>query len=35
MIDLGEKVGGGGRKQNKINKAMQNLDKYITTNNTL
>lgn len=34
MIDLGEKVGGG-RKQNKINKAMQNLDKYITTNNTL
>lgn len=32
MIDLGEKVG---RKQNKINKAMQNLDKYITTNNTL
>lgn len=34
MIDLGGKVGGG-RKQNKINKAMQNLDKYITTNNTL
>lgn len=32
---LGGKGGGGGRKQNKINKAMQNLDKYITTNNTL